>query len=59
MLDLAVGSQTTVTVVLSRPVAFTRPLGARGEARVIRFHADDPRAVVTALQGAVTPPPRQ
>ncbi|MFJ9788342.1 hypothetical protein [Streptomyces globosus] len=60
VLDLAVGSQTTVTVALSRPVAFTRPLGARGEARVIRFHADDPRAVVTALQGAaVTPPPRQ
>ncbi|MEU9302896.1 hypothetical protein [Streptomyces sp. NPDC048269] len=50
VLDLIVGSQTSVTVELSRPLPFTRPLGGRGEARTIRFHADDPRAMVTALR---------
>ncbi|MFJ5213255.1 hypothetical protein ACIP98_00900 [Streptomyces sp. NPDC088354] len=47
--DLVVGGQTTVTVELSEPVAFLRPLGAPARARVLRFHADDPRAVVAAL----------
>lgn len=50
VLDLIVGGQTTVTVELNRPLGFTRPLGARGEARTIRFHADDPRALVSALR---------
>ncbi|MEV7171037.1 hypothetical protein AB0O18_15235 [Streptomyces sp. NPDC093224] len=50
VLDLIVGSQTTVTLELSRELDFTRPLGARGRARTVRFHADDPRAVVTALR---------
>ncbi|MFI5548364.1 hypothetical protein ACIA6E_31800 [Streptomyces sp. NPDC051815] len=49
VLDLIVGSQTTVTLELSRELDFIRPLGARGRARTVRFHADDPRAVVTAL----------
>ncbi|MEU9758628.1 hypothetical protein [Streptomyces sp. NPDC047985] len=49
VLDLAVGGQTTVTVELAGPVAFVRPLGRRGTARTVRFHADDPGAVVTAL----------
>ncbi|MFF4665796.1 hypothetical protein [Streptomyces sp. NPDC001279] len=49
VLDLAVGGQTTVTVELTGPVAFVRPLGKRGSARTVRFHADDPAAVVTAL----------
>ncbi|ARX83108.1 membrane protein [Streptomyces alboflavus] len=48
-LDVAVGSQTTVTVELARPVAFVRPLGLPAEARVVRLHADDPRALVDAL----------
>ncbi|MFG3404545.1 hypothetical protein [Streptomyces sp. NPDC048142] len=51
-LDLAVGSQTTVTVELTEPVGFVRPLGRRGSARTLRFNADDPRAAVAAL---VTP----
>ncbi|MEV7520671.1 hypothetical protein [Streptomyces sp. NPDC091371] len=55
VLDLIVGSQTTVTLELARPLPFTRPLGARGEARVVRFHADDPRALVGALAGALRP----
>ncbi|MFJ3827735.1 hypothetical protein ACIPWI_07165 [Streptomyces sp. NPDC090046] len=50
VLDLIVGSQTSVTVELNRPLPFTRPLGATGEARTVRFHADDPRALVTALR---------
>lgn len=50
VLDLIVGSQTTVTLELARPLPFTRPLGARAEARTIRFHADDPRALVSALR---------
>ncbi|GLV75437.1 MULTISPECIES: hypothetical protein [Streptomyces] len=49
VLDLAVGSQTTVTVELTEPVECVRPLGARGFARTLRFHADDPREVVAAL----------
>lgn len=51
-LDLAVGSQTTVTVELTEPVEFVRPLGRRGSARTLRFNADDPRAAAAAL---VTP----
>ncbi|MFI1220944.1 MULTISPECIES: hypothetical protein [unclassified Streptomyces] len=54
-LDLAVGSQTTVTVELTEPVVFVRPLGRRGSARTLRFHADDPRAAVAALAKAGTP----
>ncbi|MFG3547543.1 hypothetical protein [Streptomyces sp. NPDC047725] len=54
VLDLAVGGQTTVTVELTRPVEFVRPLGRRGFARTLRFHADDPRATVAALTRART-----
>ncbi|MEV7496125.1 hypothetical protein AB0O08_35755 [Streptomyces anulatus] len=57
-LDLAVGSQTTVTVELTEPVEFVRPLGRRGSARTLRFNADDPRAAVAALvKPAPTAPP--
>ncbi|MFE3666304.1 hypothetical protein ACFXOR_25575 [Streptomyces sp. NPDC059164] len=48
-LDLAVGSRTSVTVELTGPVEFVRPLGRCGSARTLRFHADDSRAVVAAL----------
>ncbi|MFW6690078.1 hypothetical protein [Streptomyces sp. MAR4 CNX-425] len=50
--DLAVGGQTTVTVELTEPVRFVRPLGRPGEARVLRFYAEDPRPVVAALREA-------
>ncbi|MFF3513198.1 hypothetical protein [Streptomyces sp. NPDC002573] len=49
VLDLAVGSQTTVTVELTEPVEFVRPLGVKAFARTLRFHADDPRGAVAAL----------
>ncbi|MFD8417164.1 hypothetical protein ACFV2Q_36420 [Streptomyces sp. NPDC059650] len=55
VLDLIVGSQTTVTLELTRPLAFTRPLGARARARTVRFHADDPAAVVAAVRGGREP----
>lgn len=48
-LDVVVGGQTTVCVELTEPVTFVRPLGKQAHARVLRFNADDPRALVTAL----------
>ncbi|MFI5826085.1 hypothetical protein ACIA6C_02280 [Streptomyces sp. NPDC051578] len=57
VLDLAVGGQTTVTLELARPLDFVRPLGARARARTVRFHADDPRAVVAALRGGTAAAP--
>lgn len=53
VLDLSVGSQTTVTVELTGPVGFVRPLGKPGQAHTVRFHADDPRAAVSALTEAL------
>ncbi|MFE7709070.1 hypothetical protein ACFU6I_25430 [Streptomyces sp. NPDC057486] len=50
VLDLIVGSQTSVTLELNRPLPFTRPLGVMEEAHTIRFHADDPRVLVNALR---------
>jgi hypothetical protein len=62
-LDLSVGGQTTVTVELSEPVRFVRPLGKDAEARVLRFYADAPASTVAALgastkhnEGTPTPP---
>lgn len=55
VLDLIVGSQTTVTLELTRPLPFNRPLGARAEARTVRFHADDPRTLVAALRQPAPP----
>ncbi|MFE2289649.1 hypothetical protein [Streptomyces sp. NPDC059452] len=56
-LDLVVGSRTTVTVELTEPVEFVRPLGRRGTARTLRFHADGPRAAVAALTQRRAPSP--
>ncbi|MFB7337137.1 hypothetical protein ACFC00_36865 [Streptomyces adustus] len=50
VLDLIVGSRTSVTLELNRPLSFTRPLGATEQAHTIRLHADDPRALATALR---------
>lgn len=51
--DLIVGGMTGVTVRLSEPVAFRRPLGRRAWVRTLRFHADDPRQLVAALPARV------
>ena len=47
--DMGMGGQTMVTVELTEPVRFVRPLGTQAEARVLRFYADDPAAAVAAL----------
>ncbi|CAL9438406.1 hypothetical protein [Streptomyces sp. enrichment culture] len=51
-LDLAVGSQTSVTVELAGPVAHVSFFGRRREVRVVRCHADDPGALVRAVEQA-------
>ncbi|MFF0445126.1 hypothetical protein ACFYT4_01680 [Streptomyces sp. NPDC004609] len=48
-LELIVGSQTTLAVELAEPLTYVRPLGRRGTAHTIRFHADDPAALMEAL----------
>ncbi|MFJ4908556.1 hypothetical protein ACIQCR_03835 [Streptomyces sp. NPDC093249] len=53
-LNLAVGSQTSVTVELTEPVDAPRLFGAPRPVRVLRVHADDPRALYGALSGALT-----
>ncbi|WP_327087902.1 hypothetical protein OIE66_37155 [Nonomuraea sp. NBC_01738] len=49
-LSVAVSSQTNVLIELTEPVTVTRPLGGSAEATTIRFFADTPAAVVTALR---------
>lgn len=47
--EMGMGGQTKVTVELTEPVRFVRPLGKEAEARVLRFYADNPTAAVAAL----------
>ncbi|WP_308307495.1 hypothetical protein [Streptomyces sp. ISL-10] len=54
VLDLTVAAQTSVTLELSEPVAFTGLLGRERPVRVVRCHADDARAFAGALWEAVT-----
>ncbi|MFD3995356.1 hypothetical protein [Streptomyces sp. NPDC058583] len=53
-LNLAVGSQTSLTVELTEPVDAPRFFGAPRPVRLIRFHADDARALYRELGQAVT-----
>ncbi|MFI8092784.1 hypothetical protein ACIF9R_31425 [Streptomyces sp. NPDC086080] len=55
VLDLAVGSQTNVTVELTEPVTHVGPLGGRREVFVVRFHADDADGLVRALTVGAAP----
>ncbi|MCT2588820.1 hypothetical protein LHJ74_02520 [Streptomyces sp. N2-109] len=48
--DLAVGAQTTVTVQLTEPVSYTRPLGKPAQARTFRYYAEDPASAVAELR---------
>ncbi len=48
--ELSQGGQTTVTVQLTRPVTFTRPLGKTACASAFRFYAADPAAAVAAIR---------
>ncbi|MEU3794182.1 hypothetical protein AB0F07_31005 [Streptomyces fructofermentans] len=49
-LDLAVGAQTTVTLELNEPVRHFTFLGRARDVRRIRFHADEPDALVRGLR---------
>ncbi|MCP9959185.1 hypothetical protein [Streptomyces sudanensis] len=55
-LDLKVGGQTSLTLELASPVEAVGLLGGRREVRVVRFHADDPRALYAALRRVRTAP---
>ncbi|MCP3756740.1 hypothetical protein [Streptomyces sp. TBY4] len=51
VLDVAVASQTSVTIELTRPVTAVSLLGRRTEVRTVRCHADEPQAAVAAING--------
>ncbi|MEU8763132.1 hypothetical protein [Streptomyces sp. NPDC048659] len=53
VLDLPVGSQTSVTLELTEPVPAPRLLGPPRPVRTVRLHADDARALVRALREAL------
>jgi hypothetical protein len=55
-LKVAVASRTNVTIELTEPVAFVRPLGRRAEATTISFFADQPEALVAGLRSERTVP---
>ncbi|MEU3687446.1 hypothetical protein [Streptomyces narbonensis] len=64
-LNLAVGAQTSLTIELTEPVDAPRLLGAPRPVRIVRVHADDPKALADALTRARRapspspgPPPR-
>ncbi|MEU9999848.1 hypothetical protein [Streptomyces sp. NPDC050848] len=56
-LNLAVGSQTSLTIELTEPVNAPRFLGAPRPVRIVRCHADDARALYRALTRALAPAP--
>jgi hypothetical protein len=52
-LDLAVGSQTSITLELAEPVAYETFFGRRRSVRVVRLHADEASDLVRELKGAL------
>ncbi|MEU7553766.1 hypothetical protein AB0B01_15710 [Streptomyces sp. NPDC044571] len=50
VLEVAVASQTSLTIELSQPVTAVSLLGRRTEVHTVRCHADDPKAAVTAIK---------
>lgn len=50
VLDVAIASQTSITIELTRPVTVVGLLGRRVEVRTVRCHADAPRAAVAAIE---------
>ncbi|GAB2986232.1 hypothetical protein GCM10023080_059750 [Streptomyces pseudoechinosporeus] len=59
-LDLAIGSQTTITLELTEPIQHLTFLGRPRDVRLIRFHADEPDVLVRAIREMRTlaPAPR-
>ncbi|MCX5382765.1 hypothetical protein [Streptomyces sp. NBC_00083] len=54
VLELAVGSQTSLTVELTEPVTHVQLLGGRREVTTVRFHADESAELAKALRAAMT-----
>lgn len=50
VLDVAVASQTSITIELTRPVTAVSLLGRRTEVHTVRVHADEPKAAVAAIK---------
>ncbi|MGW0652277.1 hypothetical protein ACWD4T_26290 [Streptomyces umbrinus] len=57
-LDLAIGAQTTITLELSSPVRHFTFLGRPKDVTMIRFHADEPEALVREIRTALKPTQR-
>lgn len=53
VLELSVGSQTSLTVELTEPITHVQLLGKRREVTVVRFHADESGELAKALTAAV------
>ncbi|MER7000587.1 hypothetical protein [Streptomyces sp. NPDC000410] len=56
VMNLAVGSQTSITLELSEPVTVVGLLGRERQVRTVRCHADDARALLGALTRARSAP---
>ncbi|MCX4775829.1 hypothetical protein [Streptomyces sp. NBC_01264] len=50
VLDVAVASQTSITVTLTEPVTAVDLWGRGTQVRTVRCHADDPRTAVAAIR---------
>ncbi|MFI6702016.1 hypothetical protein ACIBJC_24125 [Streptomyces sp. NPDC050509] len=50
VLEVAIASQTSITVELDRPVTAISLLGRRTEVRTVHCHADEPQAAVEAIR---------
>jgi hypothetical protein len=53
--DLPVGGETNLTIELTEPVAFARPLGRTARARVLRCYADEPGLALAVLKCGAVP----
>ncbi|MFJ6797315.1 hypothetical protein [Streptomyces sp. NPDC091268] len=50
VLDVAIASQTSITIELAQPVTAVGLWGQRAEVHTVRCHADDPQAAVAAIK---------
>ncbi|MFF8911704.1 hypothetical protein [Streptomyces olivaceoviridis] len=50
VLELAIASQTSITIELAQPVTAVSLLGRRSEVHTVRCHADEPRLAIAAIQ---------
>ncbi|MCK1795172.1 hypothetical protein MTQ01_03940 [Streptomyces sp. XM4193] len=50
---VGVAGQTTLTVELTEPVVYTRPLGRKASTDVVHLHVEDVRTVAALLRSAV------